>query len=113
MKSETRARSFAKTLSYRVIVIALLAAVTYAFTGNAGETTVITLVFNAGGAAIYYGFERLWDAIEWGKQLPMLPLAHAEQSNRGPGSISGLGSPHDSSEESQPPLDSNAKASES
>lgn len=88
MKSETRARSLTKTLTYRVIVIALLAAITYAFTGNAGETTVITVVFNIGGAAIYYGFERLWDVIEWGKlpmewgkQLPMLPLDPTEQSN--------------------------------
>jgi len=97
LKSESRARSLTKTLSYRVIVIALLAAVTYAFTGNAGETTVITVVFNIFGAAIYYGFERLWDAIEWGKklpiewgkklpielgkQLPVLPLDPMEQSN--------------------------------
>ena len=71
-----------------MIVIALLAAVTYAFTGNAGETTVITVVFNIGGAAIYYGFERLWDAIEWGKlpidlgkQLPVMPLDPMEESN--------------------------------
>jgi len=86
--SESRARSLAKTLSYRVIVIALLAAITYAFTGNAGETTVITVVFNIFGATIYYGFERLWDAIKWGKfpielskQLPVLPLNPTEQSN--------------------------------
>lgn len=88
MKSESRARSLTKTLTYRVIVIALLAAVTYAFTGNAGETTVITAVFNIGGAAIYYGFERLWDAIEWGKlpiklskQLPVMPMDPFEESN--------------------------------
>ena len=88
MRSESKARSLAKTLSYRVIVIALLAGVTYAFTGNAGETTVITVVFNIFGAAIYYGFERLWDAVEWGKfpielskQLPVLPLDPTEQSN--------------------------------
>ena len=88
MKSESRARSLTKTLTYRVVVIALLAVVTYAFTGNAGETTVITVVFNAGGAAFYYGFERLWDAVEWGKlsmesgkQLPVRPLDSMEQSN--------------------------------
>jgi hypothetical protein len=47
------------------------------------------VVFNVGGAAIYYGFERLWDAIEWGKklpvewgkQIPVLPLDLMEQSN--------------------------------
>ena len=67
MKSETRTRSLTKTLSYRVVVAALLAAVAYAFTGNAGQTTVITVVFNAGGTVVYYGYERLWDAITWGR----------------------------------------------
>jgi len=61
---------------YRVVVIALLAAVTYAFTGNAGETTLITIVFNAAGSVVYYGFERLWDSIRWGKRgaAPMDPV---------------------------------------
>ena len=88
MKSESRTRSLTKTLSYRVIIIALLAAVTFTFTGNAGETTVITVVFNIGGAVIYYVFERLWDAIEWGKhplapgrQLPVRSLSPKEESN--------------------------------
>ena len=67
MKSETRARSLAKTLSYRVAVAALLAGVTYGFTGNAGETTFITVVFNIGGTIVYYSYERLWDAIAWGR----------------------------------------------
>jgi uncharacterized membrane protein len=60
-------RSIAKTLSYRVVIIALLAAITFYYTGNAGQTTIITVVFNLSGAAVYYGYERLWDAIGWGK----------------------------------------------
>jgi uncharacterized membrane protein len=68
MAKETRARSFAKTIAYRVVAIVLLAAVTYAFTGNLGETTLVTVVFNAGGAAAYYGLERFWDGIDWGRK---------------------------------------------
>ena len=66
LRGETRTRSLTKTLVYRTVVIGLLAAVTYAFTGNVGETTLITVVFNAAGSVVYFGFERLWDSINWG-----------------------------------------------
>ncbi|MDA4127775.1 MAG: DUF2061 domain-containing protein [Thaumarchaeota archaeon] len=69
MKSETRARSIVKTLSYRIVVGALLALLTFYITGNPGTTTIITVVFNLGGAAIYYGFERLWNSIGWGRNF--------------------------------------------
>ncbi len=68
MTSDTRARSVVKTVSYRVVAIALLAAVTYYFTGNAGQSTVISLIFNVAGSVAYYGFERVWDVISWGKR---------------------------------------------
>jgi len=68
VKSESRKRSIAKTLSYRVVIAALLALITYYYTGSPGATTAITVVFNLGGAAVYYGFERLWDAITWGRK---------------------------------------------
>jgi uncharacterized membrane protein len=54
-------------MTYRIVVIALLAAITFYFTGNAGEATIITILFNVGGSIAYYTFERLWDAIPWGK----------------------------------------------
>ncbi len=54
-------------VTYRIVIVALLAAITLYYTGNPGEATAITIVFNAGGSAVYYGFERLWGSIEWGK----------------------------------------------
>jgi len=51
------------------VIAALLALITFYFTGNPGTTTIITIVFNLGGAVVYYGFERLWDAINWGKTV--------------------------------------------
>jgi len=47
----------------------MLALLTFYFTGDPGTTTIITLLFNVGGAAVYYGFERLWDAINWGRNV--------------------------------------------
>jgi uncharacterized membrane protein len=79
---ESRARSLAKTVAYRVVAVALLAAVTYAFTGNLGETTLVTIVFNIGGTVAYFGLERLWDGIDWGREPPTLPTGRtAAQGN--------------------------------
>jgi uncharacterized membrane protein len=75
MTNETRARSLAKTLAYRIVAIVLLAVVTYVFTGNPGETTLVTIIFNAAGAAAYYGLERLWDGIGWGRKPEMTSVS--------------------------------------
>ena len=57
----------AKTIVYRVVAIALLAGITYYYTGNAGEATTITILFNLVGTAAYYGLERLWESVLWGR----------------------------------------------
>ncbi|HEV2137225.1 MAG TPA: DUF2061 domain-containing protein [Nitrososphaerales archaeon] len=69
MKSETRTRSIVKTITYRTMVAALLALLTFYFTGNASTTTIITVLFNVSGATVYYGFERLWDSINRGRKF--------------------------------------------
>ena len=51
---------------YRVWAIALLAAISYYFTGNAGEATM----FNVGGTLAYYSLERLWEDLNWGRSAP-------------------------------------------
>ena len=68
MASETRTRSLIKMVTYRLSAVALLAAVSFYYTGNAGESTVISLVFNLVGSVVYYACERLWDAINWGRR---------------------------------------------
>ena len=73
--NETRARSLAKTLAYRIVAIILLAAVTYSFTGNPGETTLVTVVFNVAGAAAYYCLERFWDGIGWGRKPAVINVS--------------------------------------
>jgi uncharacterized membrane protein len=68
----------AKTIVYRIWAIALLGAVSYYFTGNAGEATTITILFNLGGTIAYYGLERLWESIRWGR-IPPSPVATSFQ----------------------------------
>jgi uncharacterized membrane protein len=64
---DSRERSLAKTIVYRIVAIALLAVISYSYTGNAGEAGLITILFNASGAVAYYGLERLWESVEWGR----------------------------------------------
>ena len=80
MSRDTRERSLAKTVVYRVVAIALLAGISYYYTGNAGEAGLITILFNATGTVSYYGLERLWESVEWGRGR--IDVSHG-QSGRG------------------------------
>lgn len=64
--AESRKRSVIKMLTYRAILTALLAVISWIFTGDIGQTTVITIVFSISATAIYYIHERLWNGIHWG-----------------------------------------------
>jgi len=50
---------------YRGIVTALLALITWIFTGNTGQTSMVTIVFSISATAIYYVHERVWTKIKW------------------------------------------------
>jgi uncharacterized membrane protein len=63
---ESRQRSVVKMLTYRVILTGLLAVISWIFTANVGQTTVITVVFSISATAIYYLHERIWNEIRWG-----------------------------------------------
>jgi uncharacterized membrane protein len=98
LSRDSRTRSLAKTVVYRVVAIALLALVGYVYTGNAGEATTISILFNAAGALAYYVIERLWESVEWGREgmetntgyAPASPSAPTRSANPvadGPDSI--------------------------
>jgi uncharacterized membrane protein len=65
---ESRRRSIVKMITYRAILTALLAVISWVFTGNIGQTTVITIVFSVSATVIYYLHERVWNGITWGRQ---------------------------------------------
>jgi uncharacterized membrane protein len=93
LSRDSRTRSLAKTLVYRVVAIALLAVVGYLYTGNAGEATTISILFNLAGALAYYVIERLWESIEWGRggmetvtgYAPPSPSVPTRSANSGAG----------------------------
>jgi uncharacterized membrane protein len=62
---ESRKRSIVKMLSYRAILTALLATISWYFTSNLGQTTTITVIFSISATAVYYAHERLWNKVSW------------------------------------------------
>ena len=74
---DTRRRSAAKSVTWRVVGIVLLGIISYAITGNWKEMTIITILFHSIRLIMYYYHERLWERVSWGKlehPLAKLPV---------------------------------------
>ena len=76
-QGESSRRSLLKAISWRVVAFVVLSIVTYIFTGSIRETGAIALVYNVLQIGIYFGHERLWDRITWGKPDPVEQLPRA------------------------------------
>lgn len=63
---ETRKRSIAKAVSYRIICSIMLAMITFLITGDILQMTLIVVVFQSIQMVIYYFHERAWKQIKWG-----------------------------------------------
>src|ERR1035437_2446643 len=71
---ETHIRSWAKSVSWRIIGIFILGGITYAFTRNWEQTTWITIIFHTVRLVLYYYHERWWERVSWGRINH--PLSH-------------------------------------
>ena len=77
-KGERKTRSLIKAVSWRVIALLVLGAVSYMFTGNWEETSLITLIYSVIQIFIYFAHERIWERIKWGKPTGVEQLPHAQ-----------------------------------
>jgi uncharacterized membrane protein len=64
---ETRARSIAKTLSWRVLATFITAAVAFAVTSDAKVAVAVGLADTLIKLVIYFMHERLWNRISYGR----------------------------------------------
>ena len=71
---DASARSWAKSLTWRVVGVFILGGISYAATRDWGKTTAITLIFHVIRTLLYYVHERLWERVRWGRSQH--PLAH-------------------------------------
>ncbi len=67
MLYETKTRSIAKTIIWRVFATLITWGTIYFYTGKLSESIEITLVAALVGMAAYYIHERVWNKIKWGK----------------------------------------------
>ena len=59
-------RAVAKTLGYRLLMICITVVVAFLVVGDAEQALSIGIVANAVKTGTYFGYERLWDRIDWG-----------------------------------------------
>ena len=64
---DTRKRSWAKSLTWRLFGIALLGLISFLITRDWKQMTVITAVFHGIRLVLYYYHERIWERVSWGK----------------------------------------------
>ena len=57
---ETPKRTIAKSISFRMVSVVMLLAVTFVLTGNIMEVAYITLSFQSIQTMFYYAHERAW-----------------------------------------------------
>lgn len=66
MAAQTRRRSIAKTVGYRLIATSLVVAIAFATTGSLNAAATIGLSAAVAKTTLYYLWERLWSGISWG-----------------------------------------------
>ena len=64
---EMKRRSWVKSLTWRIIGVAILVAISWLFTRDWEQASLITLTFHGLRLVLYYYHERYWDNIDWGR----------------------------------------------
>jgi uncharacterized membrane protein len=65
---ESRKRSIAKSVMFRVIVVASDMVLVYLLTRRVDAAVGIVVLTNLSSTTLYYLHERLWDRIAWGRK---------------------------------------------
>jgi uncharacterized membrane protein len=80
---DTKARSWVKSVVWRLIGIVVLGAISYAITGSWKQMTLITVIFHSIRVVLYYYHERVWERIKWGRlKHPLSDLPVKETPTR-------------------------------
>ena len=63
---QQRRRAILKTALYRVLMVCITVLVAFLLTDEPTTALNIGIVANVVKTGTYYGYERLWDRVEWG-----------------------------------------------
>jgi uncharacterized membrane protein len=67
---EQHRRTIVKTITWRLIALTTTIAVVYAYSGDAKGSLVIGISANFLKMLLYYGHERIWNRIKFGRVKP-------------------------------------------
>jgi uncharacterized membrane protein len=70
---ESRKRSLVKSVIYRIISIIGTAILSWIITRDIGKTLSITLTIQVFLIILYYVYERIWNNIDWGREVEIKP----------------------------------------
>ena len=65
---ETTRRAIAKAVTWQLMGLVVMTAITYAITGSVAEGGLVAIVGAATGLATYVLHERVWSEIAWGRK---------------------------------------------
>jgi uncharacterized membrane protein len=68
MMSVSKKRSFAKSLTWRVVALVTTFVTLYALSKDINMATLATIITNTVNFVAYYYHERIWNAVGWGKE---------------------------------------------
>ncbi|MGF0537338.1 DUF2061 domain-containing protein [Agrobacterium sp. ES01] len=66
---ETTARTIIKALTWQLLGIATMTALTYGQTGSLITALTLALSASATGFIFYFLHEKVWNAVRWGRRL--------------------------------------------
>lgn len=69
MAVQSRRRSLVKAASYRLFATSIVVGVAFLTTGKLGASATIGVVAAVAKTGLYYGWERLWERISWGREI--------------------------------------------
>lgn len=65
---ETRKRSIAKTITFRIIATITTVVLVLVFTGDMTLAGIVGILDVVSKLIIYYAHERFWEGVSWGKR---------------------------------------------
>jgi len=66
--SVKKSRSFAKSLTWRVVALLTTFVTLFALSKDIQMATMATVITNAVNFVCYYYHERIWNSVSWGKE---------------------------------------------
>lgn len=67
VKSESKKRSFAKAVTYRLLIMCSDAIIIFAITRRYDVTIGVIVLSNVASTILYFLHERVWNRAKWGK----------------------------------------------